>query len=140
MAIDPFSDRPVYHQVADVFRDRVRTGRIRPGVMLPSEHELSRAFGIGREAVRQAMAVLRGEGLVETSRGVGTVVRRPAVRAPVALEPGMRVWARMPSDPERVFLGVSEGVPVLVFEWADGRSEIRRADLVQLVGGEPADG
>jgi DNA-binding FadR family transcriptional regulator len=33
---------------------------------------------VGRDAVRDALSALRGEGLVITTRGIGTFARRPA--------------------------------------------------------------
>ncbi len=133
MAIDPFSHRPQYRQLADALRDQIRSGRLRPDDRLPVEPTLCRQYRVGRETVRQALAVLRGEGLVETSRGIGTVVCPPPERRPLALEAGAQVIARMPMEPECVQLAVREGVPVFEIEWPDGRTEIRSADRVRLV-------
>lgn len=60
-------------QVADVLRRQVRHGAFPSGV-LPAEADLVREFGATRNAVRDALDLLRGEGLVERCPGVGTVV------------------------------------------------------------------
>jgi len=53
---------------------------------MPSEKDLHDEFGLARETVRRALAVLRAEGLVEVRHGHGTFV----VEAPttVGLRPG----------------------------------------------------
>jgi GntR family transcriptional regulator len=60
-------------QVADLLRGRVGSGDMPSGV-LPSEAELVREFGTSRNAVRDALELLRAEGLIERQPGVGTVV------------------------------------------------------------------
>ncbi|QFG25239.1 GntR family transcriptional regulator [Actinomadura sp. WMMB 499] len=74
-------DRPAYLRIADTLREGIRDGGFPPGSRLPTMAELRRAHGVSEIVVRQAVALLRGEGLVETRRGGGTVVRiRPPVR------------------------------------------------------------
>ncbi len=50
---------------------------MREGLRLPSEADLARQFGCSRMTVRQAMAVLAAEGLVERRQGLGTFTSRP---------------------------------------------------------------
>ena len=81
MAIDPTSDRPVFKQIADRLRAAILSGELAPGARMPSEQELMDAHGVARGTIRQAMNVLRGEGLVRTEHGRGSFVRdRPPVR------------------------------------------------------------
>src|SRR5215216_6497414 len=81
VAIDPTSDRPVFKQIADRLRAMILSGELAPGAQLPSEQELMDAHGLARGTVRQAVNLLRGEGLVRTEHGRGTFVRdRPPVR------------------------------------------------------------
>jgi DNA-binding FadR family transcriptional regulator len=49
----------------------ISEGRIAPGEKLPTEHLLAKTFGVSRSVVREAIAQLRNEGLVETRQGVG---------------------------------------------------------------------
>jgi GntR family transcriptional regulator len=60
-------------QVADVLRREVLSGAFAGGV-LPPEDSLAREFGASRNAVREALATLRAEGLVTRIQGVGTLV------------------------------------------------------------------
>ncbi|MGH8896882.1 MAG: GntR family transcriptional regulator [Egibacteraceae bacterium] len=87
MPIDPRSDRPVYHQIADELRDRILARALAPGEKLPSETELVAAYGTTRTTVRQALRVLASEGLTFSRRGVGVFVRgRGSLRPRMAQE------------------------------------------------------
>ncbi|MER7843855.1 GntR family transcriptional regulator [Kitasatospora sp. NPDC096077] len=75
MEIDPNSDRPVFKQIADHFRDLIDRGELAPGAALPSESQLMKTFGVAGGTARRALEVLRSEGLVVTEHGRGTRVR-----------------------------------------------------------------
>ncbi|ROO83262.1 GntR family transcriptional regulator [Actinocorallia herbida] len=73
--------RPAYLKIADELRNGIRAGAYPPGTRLPTLVELAARHGVSQIVVRQAVAVLGAEGLVQTRRGGGTVVRvRPTVR------------------------------------------------------------
>lgn len=55
--------------VAEALRQRIALGGFGPGDRLPTERELSAAFGVGRNTVRQAVRELADEGLVTTTLG-----------------------------------------------------------------------
>lgn len=72
---------PAYARIADELRERIRDGTYPPGGRLPTISELSRHHHVSNIVVRNAFSVLRTEGLIETRRGGGTIVReRPPVR------------------------------------------------------------
>jgi GntR family transcriptional regulator len=60
-------------RVADALRQQITTAGFVDGV-LPDEHSLGRQFGASRNAVREALGLLRQEGLITRRRGVGTTV------------------------------------------------------------------
>ncbi|MFE2879835.1 GntR family transcriptional regulator [Streptomyces roseus] len=60
-------------QLADLLRHQILAGGY-PGGVLPPEDVLAAEYGAGRNTVRQALDLLRGERLVERRPGVGTVV------------------------------------------------------------------
>jgi Transcriptional regulators len=64
----------------------IAEGRIRPGEKLPTEHVLAKGFGVSRSVVREAIAQLRNEGLVETRQGVGAFVTDPTARSSLRIE------------------------------------------------------
>lgn len=71
-----------HHQVADDLRRRIRsgTGGFAAGDRLPSERELSSYYRVSVPTLRDALAVLQAEGLVEKAQGRGNFVREPAPR------------------------------------------------------------
>ncbi len=63
-------------------RDAVRTGRLGPGVRLPSSRDLAADLGIARNTVADAYGQLVAEGWLEARTGSGTwVTARPAQAA-----------------------------------------------------------
>ncbi|MGC4854624.1 GntR family transcriptional regulator [Micromonospora sp. DT4] len=132
MTIDPRSHTPVYVQLADLLRQRIESRDLVPGTALPSEARLTQEYGIGREAVRMAIALLRTEGLVNTVRGHGSYVREEPERRQVELMAGGSVIARMPSGAERRSMQLDEGVPILEVHSPQGDVELLPGDEVKL--------
>ena len=73
--IDRTSGLPAYRQVANEIRTKITTGQLGPGSQLPSERELVDLYAVSRPTVRQAIGVLRSEGLVVAQHGRGLFVR-----------------------------------------------------------------
>lgn len=79
--VDRSSDRPVYRQIADQLRDAIGRSEFPPGAKLPSERVLMDRYQTSRVTVRQAIAVLGAEGLINIEHGRGVFVRtRPPLR------------------------------------------------------------
>jgi GntR family transcriptional regulator len=79
--VDRSSDRPVYRQIADQLRNTITRGEFTPGAKLPSERVLMDRYQTSRVTVRQAIAVLGAEGLIDVEHGRGVFVRsRPPLR------------------------------------------------------------
>ncbi|GAA1235936.1 GntR family transcriptional regulator [Oryzihumus leptocrescens] len=70
------SRSPKYHRIADDLRAQVQSGALAPGDRLPAETAIAQKHGTSVPTVRQAMAVLRAEGLIESRHGIGTFVRQ----------------------------------------------------------------
>ncbi len=87
--------QPAYQQVADVLRDRIRTGVIGEGEQLPSYAALMREFDVSVTVARSAVAVLRSEALVSTHQGKGAFV---LPRAADAAAPGRTDLAALRRD------------------------------------------
>jgi DNA-binding GntR family transcriptional regulator len=75
MANDIGGRAPKYHRVADALRREIRDGDLPPGERLPAETALVDRFRVSLPTVRQALSVLRAEGLIESIHGVGTFVK-----------------------------------------------------------------
>lgn len=76
--VDPHSTLPLFLQVVDRFEAALRTGRLRPGQMLPSEAELCGQLGVSRKTLRRATDHLARLALIRRRQGVGTVVAEDA--------------------------------------------------------------
>jgi GntR family transcriptional regulator len=65
---------PLYYQLENILREKIMSGAFPAGSRLPTEIELIRIYGVGRITVRQALAALTKEGLIERKRRRGTFV------------------------------------------------------------------
>ncbi|MEV2241911.1 GntR family transcriptional regulator [Micromonospora sp. NPDC049891] len=68
----PHYGQPRYRAIADELRERIESGAIPPGALLPTENTLTTEFRVARGTIRQAIAALREAGLVATEHGRGT--------------------------------------------------------------------
>ncbi|NTB87532.1 GntR family transcriptional regulator [Agrobacterium tumefaciens] len=85
-------------QVGESLRQAIAAGRYSPGDKLPSEVELTEAHKVSRTVVREAVAAMRSDGLVEVRQGAGIFVLGLET---TSLSPGRRVdKARVSSDLE----------------------------------------
>ena len=73
--VDTHSPIPLYHQIYLDLRRMIQEGIIPAGGMLPPEMEISDAYNVGRQTVRQAIARLVDDDLLERFAGRGTFVR-----------------------------------------------------------------
>lgn len=60
--------------VAEQIEQSILTGELKNGARLPPEEAMSRAMGVSRSVMREALVHLRARGLVETVNGRGTFV------------------------------------------------------------------
>ena len=65
-------------QVAEALRRTIRQGALQEGAKLPSERAIADEFQVSRTVVREAVARLKSDGLVETRKGAATRVRPKA--------------------------------------------------------------
>jgi GntR family transcriptional regulator len=124
---------PAYMRFADVLRDHIELGIYGPGEELPTEGALAHAHNVGRDVVRQALSVLRGEGIVTTRRGLPSRVRpslgaRRDPKRTIFLGAADTLTGRMPTRAERVSLGLEEGVPIIEVHRADGQIDLYPGD------------
>ena len=74
-------------ELVDRLAGEITSCRIEPGARLPTEQAMMASFGVSRTVVREAVAALRAEGLVETRQGVGAFVTRDVQRRPFRIDP-----------------------------------------------------
>ena len=122
-----------YEQIAERLADDIRAGVLAPGERLPSERDLARTLEVSRASVREALASLQLQGVVETRHGAGTfVVGLPPSEPPhdaspsavlearLALEPAVAKLAAARSQPDETaekLLAAMEAEPVDIVTW-----------------------
>jgi GntR family transcriptional regulator len=131
---------PYYLQITRKLRGLVRT--LEPGSMIPSERGLAAEYGVSRMTVREAIHLLRQEGLLYHQRGRGTFVSRRKLDVSTlhltGFSAGTRAQGFTPSatllrfgrvaakDSVADDLGIAPGVPVFHIE------RVRLADDVPV--------
>jgi GntR family transcriptional regulator len=115
----------VYTQIADDLRSQIQAGALRPGDDVPTEADLAERWHTSRGPIRNALATLKAEGLIDTGRGrPARVVSQKASQAVDVSVPFTR-WARE--------LGVEPGAKTQELS-------LRRAgDRAELLGVAPDD-
>lgn len=77
--VSPLRMPQLYDQIAERLRGEIASGALAPGARLPSERDLAKALAVSRPSVREAIAALKNDGLVETRAGAGTYVSADAL-------------------------------------------------------------
>ncbi|MFF0967598.1 GntR family transcriptional regulator [Streptomyces sp. NPDC003703] len=76
------SPRGTYRVIAEALRTEIESGE---GIdTLPSEAEMMRSHGVGRNTIRRALKVLEADGIVESAPGIGWRPARGGGRRPLA--------------------------------------------------------
>lgn len=70
---------PFYHQLKEIFIEKIDNGEWRPGETIPPENQLCDQFNVSRGPVRQALDLLVRDGLLSRKQGKGTIVLPPKI-------------------------------------------------------------
>ena len=70
--------RPLQLRIADEIRAQIETGRLPPGIQLPTLDELAEQYECSLAASRKAVDLLKQQGLVVSRQGRGNFVRQRA--------------------------------------------------------------
>lgn len=120
------SSVPRHHQIAQVLRVRIESGRWPSGDPL-TEQALCQEFRVSRTTLRQALAQLKQLGLLQSRRGVGTQGVAPPARKVVRssgnpLHAALKTRARLhmlglvaAPGPVAAFFGIPQGGAVFRF-------------------------
>lgn len=66
------SGKAKYYILMEELREKIVSGKIKPGDKLSSENELSGEYSISRHTVRKALSILENEGYIRAEHGKGT--------------------------------------------------------------------
>lgn len=107
--------------------DLFTSGEIEPGTRLPPERQLSLTLGVGRSAVREALAALEILGIVDVRPGSGTYLRGTASDLlPQTLRWGLLIGQRSTDD----LLDVRSGLEIYCARLAASRADV--GDIARL--------
>ncbi len=71
--------KPLYYQVEEDLRKRIRSGEFKEGDLFPSERELIETYKVSRLTIRRAVNTLVEQGILEKKQGKGTFIAKPKV-------------------------------------------------------------
>ncbi|MEM7022671.1 MAG: GntR family transcriptional regulator [Pseudomonadota bacterium] len=77
MTIEMGGRQRLSSMLAERLTERIMTGELEPGSLLPSERDLCEEFGVGRPTVREAVIHLESRGLLAAGTG-----KRPRIQLP----------------------------------------------------------
>lgn len=96
ITLTPQPGQPLYQQIAEQVRERIRNGALPPGARLPPTRTLARQLGTTRNTVVRAFDELAVSGWVEAGVGRGTFVRdTPSAAAAAHASPACLPWSRL---------------------------------------------
>jgi DNA-binding transcriptional regulator YhcF (GntR family) len=126
-----------YQQIATEIRQRIRTGKLKPGDRVPSTRALIRDHGIAMATATKALTLLQQERLIHPLPGVGNVVgppprRTPSVSAPVE-ELSQESVVRIAIE-----LADVDGLPALSMRRIAAELGVSTMALYRYVGGKDA--
>lgn len=121
-------DRPrrLPDEVATHIIDAIETRQLKSGDRLPTEAELSKRFGVARTVVREAISLLRYDGIVDSRRGVGAFIADPARKSTFRISPACFEKRKQIVQLLQLRTGVQAGASALA---AEMRSEEQMAGI-----------
>jgi GntR family transcriptional repressor for pyruvate dehydrogenase complex len=121
-ALDALPSGTPASEVARRLLDLFTSGSIEPGTRLPPERQLAASLGVGRSAVREALAALEILGIVDVRPGSGTYLRGTASELlPQTLRWGLLIGERNTAE----LLELRSGLEIYVARLAAARADER---------------
>ena len=86
----PLRAKRLTELLIDEIRVLIEADSLQPGDKIPTEQELMKIFKVSRTSVREALSVLRQEGVVEIVQGKGTFLKKHYTPMPDIADPASR--------------------------------------------------
>lgn len=116
---------PLYLQVAEVMRQRIEARQWLPGAKIPTLEQLEVEFQVARVTVRQAVDILRKEGLLYCRQGRGTFILEKKTD---------KRWLKLATDWQSLADSLKGNVPRLI-----AAPEVAPRPALSPDDGKPAD-
>ncbi|MEG3309371.1 trehalose operon repressor [Streptococcus suis] len=68
-----------YQEIYNDLKEKIRTNEYTAGTLLPTEQQLQEIYGVSRDTVRKALAILTEGGLIQKVQGRGSMVLKQEV-------------------------------------------------------------
>src|SRR5690606_32486824 len=78
-SLDPNFPIPLYHQLKDIFMEKIQSEEWAVGNLIPTENELIEQYEVSRTTVREAINILVQEGYLQKKQGKGTFICKPKI-------------------------------------------------------------
>lgn len=120
--------------LAAYLQDEIASGRLRDGVKLPAERQLSEQFGASRGAVRRVLQDLKDRGLITQTVGSGTFVLPGAAKslpAPDILIDPLAETQTSPSELMEARLLIEPLMPKLIARNATSSDFARMSECIE---------
>jgi GntR family transcriptional regulator len=126
LRVNPGDTEPIFRQIERQIRDAVAAGRLSPGEKLPSHRQLAVELVVNHLTVKRAYDELEREGIIATSRGMGTyVAQRPRgekVRSAAVAEISAKI-ADLAKRAKALGMTKRELAALLAEAWEEGGDE-----------------
>jgi GntR family transcriptional regulator len=131
------SSSPLYSQISDVIRERIVKEIWPVGDKIPTLPSLSAEFGVGIITVRQAIELLKNEGLLDPMQGLGTfVIAKPEVHPRMKVESSLVGLAKLYREYAPRLIPLSEGFAMPNIKKEDGLLAPKYRLLKRIHSGE----
>lgn len=130
---------PIYKKIQNKIRDRIASGKLKPGDAVASERELAKTHQVSLMTARHALAGLENEGVVERRHGAGTFVAVPKIHFNKLMSYTEQMSSRGLAPRSRVLLAkVIENEPEIAARLGlSAASRILKIQRLRLTGKEP---
>lgn len=132
---------PLYYQIENILREKIKSRELEPGDSFPTEVQLVKSYRVSRITVRQALASLEKDGLITRKRGKGSFVTEGQVH----LEP-MKLTGMIE---DIIFMGIKTKTKIINFDFVSppkkvaeslkiGKDDqVLRVERIRLIKGSP---
>ena len=114
----PIESKRTFEEISSKVKNLIFDGTLKPGDRLPSEQELAKQFGVGRQSVREALRLLELSGFVSIQKGYGG---GPVVKDTIS------------TQIRNLYLDAFRMEKITVEEFTSARSVIEKAILNEVI-------
>jgi GntR family transcriptional regulator len=116
-----YSTSPLYTQVADAMRARIVKGVWSIGMKIPALPDIAQEFDVAMVTIRQAIQLLKEEGLLEPEQGRGTFVKgKPQTHPKMQVVTSLKALANLYRELSPRLIPISESIEMPMIDADEG--------------------